>query len=356
MNLFEKSIEIIKKNQHPSGAYVACPNFPTYNYCWLRDGSFIANAMDTVHEYGSSEKFFNWVNRVILSQENRVAKIIEKKNKGIEINPLEFLPTRYTLDGKANEDDWPNFQLDGYGTWLWALSQHISLTENLNLINDYTKSINITIDYIINFWDVPNYDCWEENGDKIHTSTLSCLYGGLSSISKYIIDKKILDTAEKIKEFVLRNCTLNNRLEKYIGSKSVDASLLWAAYPFELIKATDEIMVNTVKEIEKTLYHNGGVHRYAKDTYYGGGEWLLLSSWLGIYYIEVGMKDKAYNILNWVESNAKDNGEMPEQVLYHVNNPSYIKYWEDKWGKVASPLLWSHAMYIILKNKLEYIY
>ena len=35
----------------------------------------------------------------------------------------QYLPTRYTLDGELEPevDDWPNFQLDGYGTWLWAL-------------------------------------------------------------------------------------------------------------------------------------------------------------------------------------------------------------------------------------------
>jgi len=28
------------------------------------------------------------------------------------------------------------------------------------------------------------------------------------------------------------------------------------------------------------------MHRYADDTYYGGGEWVLLATWLGWYYVE----------------------------------------------------------------------
>nr|MBI2904378.1 glycoside hydrolase [Chloroflexota bacterium] len=44
-DLYRQSIEIILRNQTASGAYLASPNFPTYHYCWFRDGSFIAYAM-----------------------------------------------------------------------------------------------------------------------------------------------------------------------------------------------------------------------------------------------------------------------------------------------------------------------
>ena len=32
-------------------------------------------------------------------------------------------PARFALDGSVVADDWPNFQIDGYGTWLWALER-----------------------------------------------------------------------------------------------------------------------------------------------------------------------------------------------------------------------------------------
>jgi GH15 family glucan-1,4-alpha-glucosidase len=40
------SVAAILRNQHPSGAIVASPDFSQYQYCWLRDGSFIAHALD----------------------------------------------------------------------------------------------------------------------------------------------------------------------------------------------------------------------------------------------------------------------------------------------------------------------
>jgi NHL repeat/Glycosyl hydrolases family 15 len=54
-DLYQRSILIILQNQSPSGAYIASPNFPTYAYCWLRDGSFIAHAMDRTGQPGYTD-------------------------------------------------------------------------------------------------------------------------------------------------------------------------------------------------------------------------------------------------------------------------------------------------------------
>lgn len=209
------------------------------------------------------------------------------------------------------------------------------------------------MDYLTNLWSTPNYDCWEENGDKVHTSTLCCIYGGLEFISRYIKREGLLDTVSQIKEYILKNCSLNGRLAKHAGSDNIDASLLWAAVPFNIFNLKSSIIVSTVKKIEDRLLYKCGVHRYPEDTYYGGGLWLLLSCSPGWYYAETGERKKAGEILNWVGSKANSEGEMPEQVLDHVNSPEYIKQWRDRWGEIALPLLWSHAMYLILLDKLE---
>jgi len=352
-DLMTKSMKIILDNQHQSGAYVACPNFDTYKYCWLRDGSFIANAMDTSGQYESAGKFFDWVDQVINKQDKKVENLVNASKMKDTLLNSDYLPTRYTLEGLEVEDEWPNFQLDGYGTWLWALAEHVKTTGEKSLIEKYRKSISITVSYLAHFYGIANYDCWEENGDKVHTSTLSCIYGGLRSISVFPGFSAAGEIADEIKQFVVENCVLHSRLVKYIGTDIVDASLLWAAVPFKLLEPDDVIMKNTVSAIESDLLHDGGVHRYALDTYYGGGEWILLSCWLGLYYAEAGERDKALRILEWVEHTANENGEFPEQVLTHVNNKEFIEKWQSLWGDVATPLLWSHAMYIDLKHNLS---
>ena len=109
-------------NQSKWGSYVASPEFPNYQYCWLRDGSFIANSMDCVGEYASAAAFFHWVGRTIRRYATKVDESRLHIAKGLNGQRC-LLHTRFTLDGEeVNIDNtWGNFQIDGYGTWLWAL-------------------------------------------------------------------------------------------------------------------------------------------------------------------------------------------------------------------------------------------
>jgi len=113
-------------------------------------------------------------------------------------------------------------------------------------------------------------------------------------------------------------------------------------------------MIETIQSIEENLHYPlGGVYRYKEDVYYGGGEWILLAAWLGWYYALNGEKSKAQELLRWIESSASANGDLPEQVNEHTLTPDQYPVWVEKWGPVASPLLWSHAMYLILYQTIQ---
>ena len=45
-------------------------------------------------------------------------------------------------------------------------------------------------------------------------------------------------------------------------------------------------------------------------------------------------------------------GELPEQVPDHLLHPDDQETWIGRWGPVATPLLWSHGMYLILADEL----
>ncbi len=352
MDLYKKSIQIIKDNQYKSGSYIASPDFEPYRYCWLRDGTFTAYAMDIAGENDSAERFYRWANDVIRRYSNKIENIFKKLSKHEIINPNDFLHTRYTLEGYESNHKWENFQLDGYGTWLWGLTQHIKFTSNENLFIEFKESINIIKKYLSLLWDHNNYDCWEENLEKVHISTLACIYGGIKEISQFYSDIELSQLTNKIKEFVLNRGVVNNHFVKYIGTNEVDASLLWLSTPFRLVETDEKVMLNTVDIIEKDLVKNG-VHRYKNDTYYGGGEWILLTAWLGWYYTEINQKSRAHNLLKWIESKADKDGNLPEQININVLNPDFYHKWVKEKGKPAKTLLWSHAMYIILKKALE---
>jgi GH15 family glucan-1,4-alpha-glucosidase len=49
---------------------------------------------------------------------------------------------------------------------------------------------------------------------------------------------------------------------------------------------------------------------------------------------------------------ANADGDLPEQVPTHLLNPASRQEWVHRWGVVATPLLWSHGMYLILADEL----
>ena len=134
--------------------------------------------------------------------------------------------------------------------------------------------------------------------------------------------------------------------------KNIDASILGLVYPFEIYEENDPRVISTVKEIEKRLIIDGGVHRYEFDEYdgwmyedmhrkKGAGAWPLLNLWLSIYHSLSGNKDDAEKYYKWVLD--KTNDLLPEQIF---DNNIQIS---------ICPLVWSHVFFIIASNFLGYI-
>lgn len=349
------SITLIRGGQAPSGAYVASPTFSQYGYCWLRDGSWIAYAMDKAGQHDSARAFYQWIGKTLLGQEARFRNVLDKNARGEPLDESDYLPTRFTLDGGIDDQFWWNFQLDGYGAWLWGLAAHLECSPDPTLLAELRPALSLTVQYLAALWHSPNYDCWEEHRTFVHTSTLAALYAGLSAAQR--LDPALIPAGlpERIRETILKDCvSTDGYFVKYVGSEDVDASLLWIAVPYRVVEVDDPRFLATLAKIERDLHRpGGGVYRYAADWYYGGGEWILLTAWLAWTYIELGRVHEARQLMNWIEAQATPQGELPEQVSDHLLISSRYAEWEEKWGKVACPLLWSHAMYLIVESQLE---
>ena len=291
MSLAERSIDVIRAGQSPSGGYVACPSFEPYRYSWFRDGSFIADAMREVGQVESADRFFDWCARVILASADRAVgcplparRRARPFGTGRSCRSTVSASSSARCAGAATPSRWDE------------AAAHVAR-------------------WLEHHWSEPCVDWWEER-EGVHAATLWCVGNGLGS--------------DEIKREALARA--DDRL---------DASLLFIG--------TEEL----VARVEASLLVDGGVHRNLDDEYYGGGQWLLLTAMLGLAHVDHGRSDDARACLAWIEAHAEPNGDLPEQSQDHLLRPEWYEPWVQKWGEPPSPLLWSHAMYLRLHHALR---
>lgn len=369
-HIYQHSQSVILENQQ--GGYLACPNMPDYQFSWFRDGAFIAYAMTIdSHHHGishpsgldaqrdSAAKFHAWCVEMILQRREKLERSIARAEWGEPIVIADTLNARYTIGGEAGPDDWPEFQLDGPGLWLWSLAKYVDVTRCVPLPVAWHEAIDLTARYLAAVWQTPCYDCWEERGDDIHISTLAAIYTGLHAAERLLPNADYSATRQAIKEYIFANgITPSDELAKSVGLDMVDANLLLAALPESgLLAPDDPLMQRTISRIERDLLAEGyGVHRHLEDTYYGGGAWVLLGLWLAWHYSQTGQAERAAELVRWAEKTADGEGNLPEQVKDAMLADSHFyDHWVEVRGPIANPLLWTHAKYILVTHALNQI-
>jgi len=355
----EQGRALILSLQDAGGAYPASPTFSAYEgFAWFRDGAFIADAMSSIGEVDSAAAFFAWCARAMVARRDDVARIVTSAAAGTPVSDQEMLPTRLMLSGELGEHDWWDFQLDGYGTWLWAAVAHAE--RHGASVEPWREAFEITVDYLISSWDRPCYDWWEEHIEQVHVSTLGCVVAGLRAAARSgVLDPerraRAEQTADAAVQLILDRGVVDGHLVKWLGSDAVDASLAALLAPLGVIDASSPLGLASVAELDRQLAVNGGVHRFLADTYFGGGQWPLLSCFLGLAWSAAGDRDGAFALLNWAASTVRVSGTMPEQVDDHLLDASFVGEWVERWGPSADPLLWSYAMFLRLAVELDVI-
>src|SRR2546426_7274347 len=79
-----------------------------------------------------------------------------------------------------------------------------------------------------------------------------------------------------------------------------------------------------------------GIGRYPGDTYHGGNPWFITTLWMALYRCQQGNYEKAKTLIEWCVKHVDELQLFAEQV--HKDNGEPIS---------ASPLAWSHAMFIL---------
>ena len=317
-------------------------NSANYFYVWPRDASYICVAADIL-EVDIQEPFFDWLT-----------------DRPEDFKKEELLFQRYSANGRLAGKQ---FQPDQMGSALWAIHHHFK--DDLSKIYKYETLIRRLANGLCDDWKETHFfhnsvGLWEESHRRTSskmennfTYSLAACARGLKFAYIMLNNKRWNETAnEMIKKIEMayskeKKYFLRNRGK--ISDYNVDASLLGLVYPFDIIKADDKRIMDTVKKIEKHLVFNGGVHRFQFDYYdgegtaqEGAGAWPLLNFWMSIYWSIYGDKEKASKYYNWAVDKTGDDNLIPEQVF-------------EDFRKGIKPLAWSHAMFVIASKYLGYI-
>ena len=286
-------------------------------------------------------------------------RAVDAVANGVPRAPDDYLPCRFDAAGRApTGDGWGAFQLDGPGLWLWALAEHERASGTTVAHQaELRRAAAMAARYVSSLWRQPSYDAWEEEPGCRSTSTLAACLAGLTAAHRLGLEQfGLLTEMEGMRHDLDERGRGLGYLPRSDGDDSLDASILWCGPLLGVFRADDPLWRSTLERIEAELAGaGGGVHRYRADEFYGGGEWPVLSAAYGSACLQRGDPGddaRARRCAAWIELQRGKDDSLPEQASERLLRPARLATWQARWGPVARPLSWSHAMALLLRQRL----
>lgn len=324
-----------------------------YAYCWPRDAVFITKAMDILKMGKETEKFYKVF-----------CRRTQSKNGMWE--------QRFYTDGKL-APCW-GYQIDETASVIFGVYEHYKYSKSEQFLKDNLQMCEKAVDFLKRYFtDIleetnknhVSYDLWEMC-EGIHLYSLASIYSAFDCMLK-IYDNLGKNVSEfennRLKEEKINKSTkaiekMLVEVKKYINQnmydedkksyirnaqdKKMDISILGAVTPFNVFKAKEKKVQNTVERINMSLRtYTGGYQRFENDNYMNGNPWPIANLWMTLYYLETGEKKKAKECFDFVVKTAGKHYFLGEQVNNETLKPNWV-----------IGLGWSHAMFIIVLEKL----
>ena len=323
-----------------------------YSYCWTRDAVFVTRAMDILGMKDEVEKFYQIFCQMTQSKSGRWQQ-------------------RFYTDGRL-APCW-GYQIDETASVVFGIYEHFKKYKDKTFLKNNLKMCENAIAYLQKYVDdifnpkgnfLPSYDLWEEyEGVTLYAmASIFSSYHAMIKIYKNVktifennrlkieaMNKKVKALEQgmfDIKSYCLR--TFYDETKKaYVRNsddKKMDISILGAITPFEMFSPKEKNVENTIERINMTLRtYTGGYIRYEEDGYMGGyNPWPIANLWMACYNLEIGENKKALENFEFVTKSCSEHGFLGEQVNNEAMKPAWI-----------IGLTWSHAMYIIVLEKLK---
>lgn len=320
-----------------------------YSYCWTRDAVFITEALDAIGMQEFSDKFYS-----------DFCRMTQSKNGMWE--------QRFFTDGKL-APCW-GYQVDETASVIYGAYSHFKVTRDRKFLKTnlqmLEKATGFLEKYVIDLLEEKekmhlSYDLWEEF-EGVSLYSLSAIYAAFNSMIKIYNEVKDMlanSKQESISSQILELTDLIDKVQDYcvktfydetkksyvrnVKDRKIDISTIGTIVPFKMFDPNDKNVQNTIERINMTLRtYTGGYVRYEEDTYMGGyNPWPIATLWMAWYYLEVDNTEKALENFTFVTNSASGHGFLGEQVNNDAMKPSWV-----------IGLTWSHAMYIIILQKL----
>ncbi len=364
-SLYRRSLFIVRSHLNDLGGILASSdsdilksNRDGYYYVWPRDAAIAAFALIRANHQGPARKFFDF-SREAISREG-------------------FYYHKYLPDGKVASSWLPRvmngqtilpIQQDETNLVVWALWKHFTKIKDIEYIADFYEPIFLkAAKFILDYRDdtgLPksSFDLWEERYG-IHTFTVVTAYAALRSSSKMATTfgdvhyaREYDQAADLMKEQFEKRFYLED--SGYYARAIIDGtpdrtvdSAITSTFLFGMKDARDPRVTSSMNAVMTRLWvkTTGGIARYENDYYQRiredrdipGNPWIITTLWAAQYFLRIGDIPKAMELIRWVYAHKESSGILSEQINPYDGSPLSV-----------SPLVWSHAQFIIAMSELE---
>lgn len=321
METMEKDLDIIRSLQLSNKLTIAGGG--DYDKIWIRDNVYVALALIEAGHEAEAAQIYSELITILKSYK-------EKLDLGNYPQKHELLHARFSTDGAEVDGEWGNKQHDAIGLLLFGIGRLRSVNQKY-FDNSERELVQKIVHYLENchYWEDPDNGIWEED-PALHASSLAACIKGIEAVSGFCsYTSSYLELAKKNLDSILPTESLVH---------TTDMALLTLVWPLGYKQS------QLVKNVEEVLLRKRGVARYIGDRYEANGgqepAWTMGIPWLGIAYFELGDIEKARYYLEQTEKLYTDEG-LPE---------SYV---DDGNACIHTPLAWSHAIALVLREKLR---
>jgi GH15 family glucan-1,4-alpha-glucosidase len=363
--LFKRSLLLMRAHVDNHGGFLASLDSDilgihrdTYAYIWPRDASMAALAFNSAGFIDVPTMFFEFCNQVIGQDGFFKHKYLPDGSIG---------STWHALIDSSGHIQLP-IQEDETASVVYALWKYYEKGGNLEFVTKvYDKLIVKAADFMMNYRDPttqlpkPTFDEWEEKVG-VFTSTVASVSAALDAAAKFakvFYDSNrqatLGEAAAQTKDSMIKHL-FDPKLKRFIkgiypnGERdtTVDSSVS-TIFTCGVLEAKDEMVKNTMNTLAKELWVKtdvGGLARYKNDMYRRvsidtpGNPWFISTLRLARWHIAVASAlDElipAMELLKWTAKNSLSSGALAEQLDPYLGKPVS-----------ATPLLWSHAEYVL---------